>query len=231
MTDIENRLHALRRNADLHRERDQLLARLRTLEPRRFAPSRFCLDVSHCVATSFRRRLAAFEAGHDPRRARRWAIAGTTVEPGSRSRGVGTANDHRRSFATHTATVPVLVHNPSVELARRVIENTAPGNQVVFLTSQRAIAEAVNTFGGKVTYLNPPAIAPVAPLARSIDVNLYASRQHPHRCTMSIANSILRGVKCTVFMTTLCLAVANACTLAVKKKISAHRCMAVSIGI
>ncbi len=29
--------------------------------------------------------------------------------------------------------VPVLVHNPSVELARRVIENTAPGNQVVFL--------------------------------------------------------------------------------------------------
>ncbi len=33
------------------------------------------------------------------------------------------------------------------------------------MTSQRAIAEAVNTFGGKVTYLNPPAIAPVAPLA------------------------------------------------------------------
>ncbi len=62
LTDIENRLHALRRNADLHRERDQLLARLRTLEPRRFAPSRFCLDVSHWLQRLSAGALQRFEA-------------------------------------------------------------------------------------------------------------------------------------------------------------------------
>ncbi len=165
LTDIENRLHALRRNADLHRERDQLLARLRTLEPRRFAPSRFCLDVSHWLQRLSAGALQRFEAvtTHGER------VDGRSLEQLSNPEAEVVALALRMTIADHLRRtqqpVPVLVHNPSVELARRVIENTAPGNQVVFLTSQRAIAEAVNTFGGKVTYLNPPAIAPVAPLA------------------------------------------------------------------